>query len=145
MKKLLTIAVDFDGTIVEHRYPAIGAERPHAFETLRALKQKGHRLILWTYRKGKELDEALNFCQQHGLEFWAVNKNYPEEKFTPDMSRKILADLYIDDRCAGGLPEWPEIFHQIHPNESMYQKQPKRRENWWQKLKGKHTIATSKS
>lgn len=63
------IAVDFDGTVVEHKYPDIGNEMMFAFATLKALKSKGHRLILWTYRKGKELEEAVDYCRGNGLEF----------------------------------------------------------------------------
>ncbi len=114
----LKIAVDFDGTIVEHRYPAIGKELLFAFDTLRALQKQKHLLILWTYRTGKELDEAVEFCRQNGVEFYAVNKSYPEEVFD-DLysSRKIEADLFIDDRNIGGMLGWGEIYHLINPNE----------------------------
>lgn len=112
----MKIAVDFDGTIVEHRYPDIGKPVLFAFETLRALQEQRHQLILWTYRSGKELEEAVEFCRKNGIEFYAVNKNYPEEVFDEKaMSRKIHADLYIDDRNVGGLPGWGEIWHMIHP------------------------------
>ena len=112
----MIIAVDFDGTIVEHRYPEIGKERLFAFETLRALQNDGHQLILWTIRTGKELDDAVNYCRNNGIEFYAVNKNYPEEVFDEkSTSRKILADMYIDDRNLGGLPGWGEIYHMINP------------------------------
>ena len=69
-----TIAVDFDGTIVEHEYPKIGKEMLFAFDTLKLLKDKGNKLILWTYRSGKYLDEAVEYCKENGLEFYAVNK-----------------------------------------------------------------------
>ena len=69
----MIIAVDFDGTIVEHRYPAIGRERPFAIETLKKLAKEGHRLILWTVREGRLLEEAVQFCRERGLEFYAVN------------------------------------------------------------------------
>ena len=114
----MIIAVDFDGTIVEHRYPAIGKEIPFALETIRMLLKKQHQIILWTYRAGKELDEAVEFCSKRGVEFYAVNKNYPEEKFNETISRKINADIYIDDRNIGGLPDWGEIYHTICPDET---------------------------
>ena len=76
----MTIAVDFDGTIVEHKYPAIGRELPFAIETLKKLRDEHHRLILWTVREGRLLDEALAFCRDRGLEFYAVNRDYPEEE-----------------------------------------------------------------
>ena len=69
----MIIAVDFDGTIVEHKYPAIGRELPFAIETLRKLQSERHKLILWTVREGVLLEEALSFCRERGLEFYAVN------------------------------------------------------------------------
>ncbi|NOZ35848.1 MAG: hydrolase [Chlorobi bacterium] len=113
----MIIAVDFDGTIVEHRYPKIGKTKLFAFETLKQLQKQEHRLILWTVRAGKELEEALNFCKKNGIEFYAVNKNYPEEIFTENtVSRKIYADIYIDDRNIGGFPGWSKIWELLNEN-----------------------------
>jgi len=109
------IAVDFDGTIVEHKYPAIGREMLFAFATLKALQQKGHKLILWSIREGKMLDEAVDYCKQNGIEFYAANKNYPEEKLEGGVSRKLNADLFIDDRNLGGFIGWSEVWQMIHP------------------------------
>lgn len=109
------IAIDFDGTIVEHRYPEIGPEMLFAFETIRELQKKGHRLILWTYRTGKFLDDAVEYCHQNGLEFYAVNANFPGETHLEMGSRKIYADVYIDDRNLGGFPGWINIWQQLHP------------------------------
>ena len=114
----MIIAIDFDGTIVEHRYPSIGKELPFAIETLKALQNKRHQIILWTFRAGKELDEAVNYCEKRGIEFYAVNKNYPEEQYNESISRKINADLYIDDRNIGGFPGWGEIYQLICPEET---------------------------
>ena len=80
-KDHLIIAVDFDGTIVEDAYPSIGEPKIFAFETLKELEKDGHRLILWTYRNGQKLQDAVDFCKKNGIEFYAVNKNYPEEIF----------------------------------------------------------------
>ena len=112
----MVIAVDFDGTIVEHRYPAIGKELPFAIDTLRKLVEEGHRLILWTVREGQSLDEAVEFCRSRGLEFYAVNRDYPEEEKENNQrfTRKIKADLWIDDRNLGGLPDWGTIYEMIH-------------------------------
>ena len=107
----MIIAVDFDGTIVDHHYPAIGPEKPFAIETLKKLVEEQHRIILWTVREGKLLEDAVSFCRKRGLEFYAVNRNYPEEE-CPE-SRKLNADLWIDDRNLGGLPEWGTIFQMI--------------------------------
>ena len=109
----LIIAVDFDGTIVEDAYPKIGKTRIFAFETLKRLQQDGHRLILWTYRCGIRLEEAVNFCKENGIEFYAVNASFPEEKFDYSRSRKIHADLFIDDRNIGGILGWGEIYQMI--------------------------------
>lgn len=114
----MKIAVDFDGTIVENLYPDIGEEKVFAFETLKQLQKRGHQIILWTYRSGKELDDAVEFCKKHGLEFYAVNKNYPEEKPSDGLPRKINADVYIDDRNLGGYIEWGKVW-QLLTNESI--------------------------
>ncbi len=99
----MIIAVDFDGTIVEHRYPRIGEEIPFAVDTLKLLQQEKHRLILWSVREGALLDEAVEWCKARGLEFYAVNKDYPEEqKGHQGFSRKLKADMFIDDRNLGG-------------------------------------------
>jgi len=114
----LKIAVDFDGTIVEHKYPEIGKEILFAFDTLKELQKQKHQLILWTYRSGRELDEAVDFCRENGIEFYAINASYPEEEFDEDFSsRKIEADIFIDDRNIGGLPPWGEIYQMINPHE----------------------------
>ena len=92
----MIVAVDFDGTIVEHRYPRIGEEIPFAVDTLKLLQQEKHRLILWSVREGALLDEAVEWCKARGLEFYAVNKDYPEEqKGHQGFSRKLKADMFI--------------------------------------------------
>jgi len=111
---MMIIAVDFDGTVVDHEYPAIGETKLFAFETLKALQEKGFRLIMWTYRAGKELDEAVEFCKANGIEFYAINKNYPEEEYVEgEISRKINADIYIDDKNIGGFLGWSRIWELI--------------------------------
>ncbi|MCH4182387.1 MAG: hypothetical protein LKF48_04360 [Prevotella sp.] len=117
----MTIAVDFDGTIVEHRYPEIGQEIPFATETLRMLIKEHHRLILWSVREGKLLQDAIDWCRERGVEFWAVNRDYPEENGTINnnhFSRKLKVDLFIDDRQVGGLPDWGEIYKIIQEGKS---------------------------
>ncbi|WP_299062744.1 BT0820 family HAD-type phosphatase [uncultured Polaribacter sp.] len=109
-KNPLIIAVDFDGTIVEDAYPKIGKPMIFAFDTLKKLQSQGHRLILWTYRCGNKLDEAVAFCKENNLEFYAVNKNFPEEEYDEKYSRKIHADLFIDDRNVGGFLGWTAIY-----------------------------------
>lgn len=109
----LIIAVDFDGTIVEDAYPKIGKPMLFAFETLKKLQDEGHRLILWTYRSGKKLDEAVEFCKDQGINFYAVNSSFIEEQYTDNVSRKIHADLFVDDRNIGGFPGWGEVYQMI--------------------------------
>jgi len=111
----LIIAVDFDGTIVEEKYPQIGKPKMFAFETLQRLQKDGHRLILWTYRHGTELEEAVAFCKKNDIHFYAVNRNHPEEEHHSNISRKVLADIYIDDRNVGGFLGWGKIYQLINP------------------------------
>lgn len=131
-----TIAVDFDGTIVEDEYPHIGKAKLFAFETLIKLQDEGHRIILWTYRSGRSLDAAISFCKEKGVRFYAVNKSFPEEEFKEGYSRKISADLFIDDRNIGGLIGWGEIYQLLikeeRPNTTKLKKQKK---SWFSFLK----------
>lgn len=122
------IAVDFDGTIVEHKYPAIGKEMLFAFATLKALQQKGHKLILWTIRTGSLLQEAVDYCEQNGVVFYAVNKNYPEEILDEKTSRKLNADVFIDDRNVGGFMGWSEVWNSLHPEGGEFSHQLKNSE-----------------
>ncbi len=111
----MIIAVDFDGTIVTHEYPKIGKEIPFATQTLKMLAKDGHRLILWTVREGRLLEEAVKWCNERGVDFYAVNKDYPEEELDNNnhYSRKLKADIWIDDRNVGGLPDWGTIYRII--------------------------------
>jgi hypothetical protein len=120
------IAVDFDGTIVENRYPEIGKPMMFAFDSLKRLQEKGYILILWTFRYGKELEEAVEFCKSNGIEFYAVNESFTGEKYMKGkMSRKIDADIFIDDRNVGGMMGWGEIYHKI-TNAKIETEQPSR-------------------
>ncbi len=141
----MIIATDFDGTIVENKYPEIGAERAFATETLRMLINDRHKLILWTVREGKALDDAIEWCRQRGVEFYAVNKDFPEEDVEKNkhFSRKIKADYFIDDRSIGGLPAWGQIYQIISSGKSFEEIlraqmsnrledfRPPKRKHWW--------------
>ena len=114
------IAIDFDGTLVEHKYPKIGNEIPFAVDTVKMLHREGYRLILWTVREGPLLDEAVDWCTKRGLSFYAINRNYPEESIQDEAySRKLKADLFIDDRNIGGLPSWGMIYKMISQGQSL--------------------------
>ena len=142
----MIIAVDFDGTIVEHRYPEIGRERPFAIETLKMLIADHHRLILWSVREGQLLEDAVKGCKDRGVEFYAVNKDYPEENGTENnnhFSRKLKVDLFIDDRNIGGLPDWGTIYQMITYNKTYpdiikermgktSQEDLPKKKKWWQ-------------
>lgn len=132
MKDSLIIAVDFDGTIVEDRYPEIGKPMLFAIDTLKKMQQDGHRLILWTYRSGRKLQEAVDFMKSQGIEFYAVNRSFPEEpdQLDENTSRKIAADLFIDDRNLGGFPGWGAVYQTLNPstaNIEMLEKRKKKR------------------
>ena len=115
MKSNKKLAIDFDGTVVDDAYPGIGKPKTFAFETLKKLQSEGYRLILWTYRHGKALDEAIEFCKKNGVEFYAINSSFEGEIFDhAEASRKIDADLFIDDRNLGGFPGWGEIYNIIN-------------------------------
>jgi len=67
------------------------------------------------------LDDAVDYCKQQGLEFYAVNANYPEEESNDYRSRKLTADLFIDDRNLGGIPDWGIIYRMVKFNETLEQ------------------------
>jgi hypothetical protein len=123
--KPLKIAIDFDGTIVENAFPNIGRPMLFAFETMKLLQNHRHQLILWTYREGERLREAVEFCRENGIEFYAVNRSYPEEVFDEKQtSRKINADIFIDDRNIGGFLGWSKIWELLSAPVSKDDPQP---------------------
>lgn len=134
----MTIAVDFDGTIVEQKFPEIGKQKPFAMDTLRALIADGHHVILWSVREGKYLEEAVEYCRQRGVEFYAVNSEYPNASWAENaMSRKIRADVYIDDSNLGGIPDWSEIYQMIthkHIHSHSGKSRKKKRGHFFQRL-----------
>lgn len=94
------MAVDFDGTLVENRYPEIGCERSEFCDTIRTLQKMGVKSILWTSRTGEALKQAIEWCEDHDLHFDTVNENLPEiiEMAGGVDTRKVFADVYFDDR-----------------------------------------------
>lgn len=94
------IAVDFDDTLFMTTYPKIDVPNPRMIQLCRHWKRKGHCLILWTCREGKELMEAVEICADYGIEFDAVNDNLESgKKKWKNNPRKIYADYYIDDKA----------------------------------------------
>lgn len=108
----MIIALDFDGTVVEHDFPRIGDLKPDADVYLRKIVEDGHRLVLWTCRKDGTLIDAIQFMKEIGVELTAANTNDPSVDFTT--SDKIYYDIIIDDRIIGGLPDsWAEIYEMV--------------------------------
>ena len=106
MNKLLTIAVDFDGTLCKYAFPGIGEQddnHKQLMGTLIKMRSQGHKLILWTNRgdneQYKSLTEAVEWCKSKGLEFDSINENLPTQKKLSGYSPKIMADYYIDDKA----------------------------------------------
>ena len=138
----MVISVDFDGTIVEHRYPAIGKELPFATSTLRRFMEEGHKLVLFSVREGELLEEAVKWCEERGVRFYAVNADIDEDacdhQGTKHWSRKLKADVFIDDRNVGGLPDWGVIYELISRNISYetylheQEQEFKPKKKWWQ-------------
>jgi histidinol phosphatase-like enzyme len=115
MKKKLVIAVDFDGTLCKTDFPKIIKQtkiQKKLLENLKMLKKKGHKLILWTCRgdnkKYPALTDAVNWCKKQGLIFNSVNKNIKGQKKISGYSPKVIADIYIDDKCIN-YKNWKNI------------------------------------
>ena len=97
---VMIYAVDFDGTLSMGEWPEVGPANTNLFDFLIRKQMQGDKMILWTCRAGKPLQEAVDFCRDNGLVFDAVNDNLPEtiEKYGSN-SRKITCDVYLDDRA----------------------------------------------
>ena len=104
----MIIAIYFDGTICQNEYPEIGDPMPLAIESIKELKERGHDLILWTCRQGDLLDDAVRWCEEHGIPFDLVNEHEPNNlrAFGGVAGNKVFANIYIDDRNLGGFPGW---------------------------------------
>ena len=103
LKRPRIIAVDFDGTLCGNMYPSIGGPNEALIAWLRAEREHGTRIILWTCRTGELLTKAIDWSRRRGLEFDAVNDNLPwmVARFHGENPRKIYADIYIDDHSYG--------------------------------------------
>jgi hypothetical protein len=113
--KRLTLAIDFDNTIVEEKYPAIGNLLPGAKEHINKLYADGHFIIIWTCRCDNYQLEAEHFLHLNGINYHKINENQPGRILTYKglNCRKVSADIYIDDRNLGGIPSWWEIYDKI--------------------------------
>ncbi len=106
---LITIAIDFDGTVCDHRYPLIGPEAPEAVKTLKDICDIGHRIILYTMRSGHDLGDAIDWFISRNITLWGVQFNPQQAEWT--QSNKCYANLYIDDAAFGCPLIHPPGFH----------------------------------
>lgn len=110
----MIIAVDFDGVINACEYPFVGVLVAGAKEGMARLKEQGHTLIIWTCREGQDLLDAINFLLEKGIAFDGVNCNARSNiELHSNDSRKVFADLYIDDHNLGGFPGWKEVIRML--------------------------------
>lgn len=93
------IAIDFDGTCVTNEYPKLGKLLPNCVEILKKILEKKNKLVLLTQRDGKELTEAIKWFNDNKIKLYGINDN-PQQN-TWNKSRKVYADIYIDDRNLG--------------------------------------------
>ena len=112
----MILAVDFDGTIARSSFPDILGEQPYAGEVLRKLHERGHYIIIWTCRSGKNLLDAINWLLEHNIPFDRVNDHCPENiKRYGKGSGKIYANINMQNAVNIGMfPDIPiEKFHYI--------------------------------
>lgn len=109
-RKKLILAVDFDGTIVEEHYPHIGPMRTGAKRVINKLHREGHTILIWTCRNRHFRTRARKFLENSGIRFHRLNEQAEEILIKWGDTRKLSADLYIDDKGIGGLPHWDEIY-----------------------------------
>lgn len=121
----ITIALDFDGTVVRHKYPLIGEEVPHAVEVMKKwIDEYSVGFILDTMRDGKELEEAIKWFSDRGVVLYAIGKDPDQAAWTT--SSKAHANFSIDDRNIGcpmknGFVDWETIDKMMTPIFEMYQ------------------------
>lgn len=110
------IAIDFDGTIVEDRYPEIGELKHNSKEVINKLYGEGYTIIIWTCRTYLKMLEAVEFLVKNGIKYHQINENCPKNvhKYGGSNPRKISANIYIDDLQLEPLPDWNEIYEIIH-------------------------------
>ena len=127
--KQTILAIDFDGTIVEHDYPNIGELKEGVVEYINKLHEEGFYIIIWTVRDGLDLEDVKTFLKENSIHYDAINENsmwflerlnedprFGKEYHEP---RKIYADIYIDDKNLGkdGEEDWEDIYNEIHNHE----------------------------
>lgn len=100
---MLTICVDFDGTIVDHAFPEIGKPIPLAIDYLKKFIDNGAKVILFTMRSDREdvdyLTQAVNYLKDNEIELYGINENPSQKTWTT--SPKAYGHVYIDDAAIG--------------------------------------------
>ena len=113
MERKFVVAIDVDGTILEHKFPDLGKLLPDAKEVINDLYDEGCYIIIWTCRSGFELNEIRTFLDYSCIKYHAVNTNAPFDMIGFMPSPKIFYDLIIDDKNLGGLPDWKTIYKMV--------------------------------
>ena len=117
----MIIAIDFDGTLHQGRWPDIGEPFPGAKDIMGLLKRDGHYLIIWTYREGIRQTEMVNWLMEHEIPFDRINDHKPGSWETYGYkSQKVYAHLYVDDNQVGGLPSWLQVYEWVGKMEKEY-------------------------
>lgn len=126
----MVVAVDFDGTLHQGKWPGIGFPMHGARLAMKDIKDYGCYIVIWTCRQGDALTDAINWLLEEGIPFDRVNENRPEHiEFFKGSSRKVHADLYIDDRQVGGLPPWGDILNEVKKAKDSFDEKMKQYEN----------------
>ena len=103
------ICVDFDGTIVEHKFPAIGPVRKDVLKVLQNWRDKGAHIIISSARSAKmfggkdseKFKEMVAFIKKEGI---------PHDEIDDGTIGKVVADLYLDDRALNALDHpWRDL------------------------------------
>jgi hypothetical protein len=112
----MILAIDFDGTIVHDQFPGIGPLKPNSKEVINRLYSEGYFIIIWTCRTLDRMTECIDFLDKNGIKYHLVNISCPTnvEKYSGIDTRKIFADLYIDDKGLIILPDWETIYDIVH-------------------------------
>ena len=115
----MILAVDFDGTIARSSFPDILGNNRMPVKCCANCTKRGHYIIIWTCRSGKNLLDAINWLLEHNIPFDRVNDHCPENiKRYGKGSGKIYANIYIDDKNLGGFPGWLRCLEEIERMES---------------------------
>lgn len=119
----MVVAVDFDGTLHNGKWPGIGEPIEGAITTMQEMQELGVYIVIWTCRSGDLQTQMVNWLLENHIPFDRVNDNRPSSiEYFQNNSRKIHADLYIDDRQVGGLPAWSDIYNHVREAKEAFDK-----------------------